>query len=226
MNKFATCETTCRESRRFAFRLWNPRIRRRDTAFPHDGTVPPWCWESSARPGNGRVHAVTPEPQHREREDSPSASGASQFGCRFRGRHGFLTAAFVRRPARLVRPLDPPVWVGQFSLLVLPFVLESYDASCIRSGWNRKLSVYGLQRKRARTFEKVAKCLLSVCFVLIILCRVGLCIWHFRCKRIINSSDCAPLKAVFLQIVGLPYFRVRHLLLFWKCRSEICVCIF
>lgn len=73
------------------------------TGLSHPGAGSP------VRVQSGRVHAVTPEPQHREREDSPSASGASQFGCRFRGRHGFLTAAFVRRPARLVRPLDPPV---------------------------------------------------------------------------------------------------------------------
>lgn len=67
--------------------------------------------------------------------------------------------------------------------LVLSFVAESYDASCIWGGSNRKLTVRSLQRKRARTFEKVVKCFvwlvgqsvgcLFVCFsVCIALCRI------------------------------------------------------
>lgn len=159
-------ESTWQESQNFIFRLWNPRIRSRDTAFPHDGTVPPWFRESRAR----RVQSmgastlwhqnlsIAQRADGKEGE-RPSVSGASQFSSRFRGDHGFLTSAFVRRPARFVRPLDLPVWVvwhSFFFFLVLSFAPESYDARSIWGGWNRKFGVRCLQLKRARTFEKVA----------------------------------------------------------------------
>lgn len=137
-----------------------------DSEIPGSGDVTPlFHMTGLSHPGAGSpVRAASsqwarPRCDTRISASSGQRSGKkaqSQFGSRVSGDHGFVTSACVRRPARPVRPLDPPVWVVRDSVFFLCVCCHSSGKVTMRAASGEagtgNEAPGGLQRKRERLF--------------------------------------------------------------------------
>lgn len=162
------------------------------TGLSHPGAGSPLRAASSqwARPRcDTRISASSGQ-----RTGKKGESRSQSHSSRISGDHGFVTSARVRRPARPVRRLDPPVWVllrrTRLVFFVLSFVRESYDA---------KLHLGRLEPevKRQGAFSvKGGDCSRKLPKVFV-LCRVSFCKAFFLVQKKINAMICAMFQDDF-----------------------------
>lgn len=178
-----------------------------DSEIPGSGDVTPlFHMTGLSHPGAGSpVRAASsqwarPRCDTRISASSGQRSGKkaqSQFGSRVSGDHGFVTSACVRRPARPVRPLDPPVWVVRDSFF--------FVCAVIRPGkLRRELHLGRLEpeMKRPGAFsvkERDCSRKLPNVFVLclIFLCGVSFCKAFIRAQKKSNAMICAMFQDEF-----------------------------